>query len=70
MSPAPERGDRRHRREGWASGSGEADAGKQVHLAKVPWTKAPSSMVKRLQRGKVSSNGRTCDRARPCKMKV
>lgn len=37
MSPAPERGDRRHRRVGWASGSGEADAGKQVHLAKVPW---------------------------------
>lgn len=37
MSPAPERGDRRLRCEGWASGSGEADAGKQVHLAKVPW---------------------------------
>lgn len=23
--------------EGWARGSGEADAGKLVHLAKVPW---------------------------------
>lgn len=42
MSPASERGDRRLRCGGWASGSGEADAGKQVHLAKVPWTKAPS----------------------------
>lgn len=37
MSPASGRGDRRLRCEGWASGSGEADAGKQVHLAKVPW---------------------------------
>ena len=37
MSPASERGDRRLRCEGWASGSGEADTGKEVHLVEVPW---------------------------------
>ena len=70
MSPASERGDRRLRRGGlgkrqWRSGRWQTSPSRKGSMAK-----APSSMVKRLQRGNVSSNGRTCDRVRPCKMKV
>lgn len=71
MSPASGRGDRRLRCEGWASGSGEADAGQQVHLAKVPWRRRLRPWSRDCREAKCRLMGRrTCDRVRSFKMKV